>query len=145
MREILIRAGAVSIRAKLLNTPTADRIWEALPLRAEARAWGKEIYFDAEIAAEVEAGARHVVMLGEIAFWPEGGVVAIGFGPTPIAKRGEIRLAGACNVFAVAIDDVKELQDVHAGEQVTVLQVVPAIQAREIVRHSPGRAARPGA
>ena len=36
MREILIQAGKVAIRARLLETPTAERIWAALPIYAEA-------------------------------------------------------------------------------------------------------------
>ena len=32
MREVLIRAGQVAIRARLFDTPTADRIWSALPI-----------------------------------------------------------------------------------------------------------------
>ncbi len=31
MREILIRAGNVAIRARLLETPTAERIWACNP------------------------------------------------------------------------------------------------------------------
>ena len=47
LREIVIRAGQVAIRARLLETPTADRIWEALPIYASANTWGREVYFPA--------------------------------------------------------------------------------------------------
>ena len=39
-REIVITAGAVSARATLLDNPTADAIWDALPLDAAASTWG---------------------------------------------------------------------------------------------------------
>lgn len=121
-REILIQAGSVSIRARLLDTPTADQIWQALPITASAQTWGREIYFRTSIASRCEPEARDVVRAGEIAFWPDGGSIAIGFGPTPLSKRGEIRMASPCNVWAMALDDVSNLKGVYAGERVTVLE-----------------------
>ena len=122
MREILIRAGTVAIRARLLDTPTAERIWAALPIYAEARTWGCEVSFGVPFSSTAEAGAREVVEAGEIAFWPEGDAIAIGYGPTPVSRDGEIRLAAACNVWAVALDDVRQLKAVHAGERIAILQ-----------------------
>jgi len=122
MRDILIRAGDVAIRARLLDTPTADRIWAALPIYAAVRTWGEEIYFPAPVSNAVEEGARDVIEAGEIAFWPDGDAIAIGFGPTPISRAGEIRLASACNIWARALDDVRELKAVHAGERVAVIE-----------------------
>ena len=121
-REILIQAGNVSIRARLLDTPTADQIWQALPITAAAQTWGREVYFRTSIARQREPGARDVVRAGEIAFWPDGCSIAIGFGPTPLSKRGEIRMASPCNVWAMALDDVADLKGVYAGERVTVLE-----------------------
>jgi uncharacterized protein len=125
MREVCIQAGTVSIRARLLDTPTADRIWSALPIRAEARLWGAEVYFDAPVVSGVEPSARTVVNPGEIAYWPDGAAIAIGFGPTPLSRRGEIRLAAPCNVWAMAIDDVAKLKAVHAGETVAIVEANP--------------------
>lgn len=122
MREIVIRAGKVSIRARLLDTPTADRIWAALPIYGNAKIWGREIYFRAPISHAIEPGARVVVRKGEIAFWPDGDAITIGFGPTPISKRGEIRFTSPCNVWALALDDVDQLKSVYAGEAIEVLE-----------------------
>jgi hypothetical protein len=121
-RQVLIRAGNVAIRAKLLDTPTAERIWNALPIYAAAQTWGREVYFKAPVTSHREPEAREVVDAGDIAFWPEGDSIAIGFGPTPISRRGEIRLASPCNVWARALDDVALLKAVYAGERVAVLQ-----------------------
>lgn len=121
MRKVVIRAGEVAIRAKLLNTPTAERIWAALPIRSSARTWGEEVYFDAPVTLDAEPDARVVVQAGDIAFWPEGDAIAIGFGPTPLSRtRDEIRLAGKCNVWAEALDDVRQLKAVHAGADVSI-------------------------
>lgn len=122
MRDILIRAGDVAIRARLLDTATADLIWQALPIYSRAQTWGQEVYFSAPVSAMQEVDARDVVEPGEIAFWPDGDAIAIGFGPTPISLEGEIRLASPCNVWAHALDDVTALRSVHAGERVAVIE-----------------------
>lgn len=122
MRHILIRAGSVEIRARLLATPTADRIWSALPIRGSVQTWGKEVYFRTPISHDLEPDARVVVNKGEIAFWPDGDAITIGFGATPISKRGEIRFTSKCNVWAVAIDDVDRLKSVYPGEQISVVE-----------------------
>lgn len=122
MREIVIRSGGVAIRARLLDTPTAERIWQALPIYADARTWGQEIYFAVSLASPAEPCARDVVRRGEIAFWPEGAAIAIGFGPTPVSQKGEIRLASPCNIWAIALDDVAQLKTVYAGDRIAVLQ-----------------------
>lgn len=121
-REILIRAGRVAIRARLLDTVTADLVWSALPIYATAQTWGQEIYFTTPVEAPRERGARDEVRAGEIAFWPEGNAIAIGYGPTPISQAGEIRLASPCNVWALARDDVRLLSSVGDGERIAVIE-----------------------
>ncbi len=120
MREILIHAGDVAIRARLLDTPTADEIWRALPIKGSARTWGPEIYFHTALRAEAEPEARDIVSAGEIVYWPAGDAIAIAFGPTPLSRNGELRLAAPCNIWAMALDDVSKLRSVHAGEAISV-------------------------
>ena len=122
MRQVLIKAGKVTIRARLLATPTANRIWDALPIHGAVQTWGREVYFQTSISHDIEPDAREVVSKGEIAFWPDGDAIAIGFGATPISKRGEIRFTSKCNVWAIALDDVDQLKRVYPGEQVSVLE-----------------------
>ena len=62
---------------------------------------------------------------GEIAYWPDGHCIAIGFGRTPISQGNETRLAAPCNVFAKALGDVKTLAKVKAGTNVKVTAVGP--------------------
>jgi len=140
VREIVIRAGKVAIRARLLDTPTADKIWRALPIYASAKTWGREVYFQAPLGPHLEADARDIVDKGEIAFWPDGDAISIGFGPTPLSKRGEIRLASACNIWAVALDDVDQLKAVYAGESIEVTEA--EIQEPRAALPPPRRASR---
>ena len=120
MLRIRFDFGTLTLEAELLDTPTAKAIAAALPVEAAAVTWGEEVYFDVPVRVKREAGARAVVTPGEIAYWPEGPAVAIGFGRTPISKGDECRLASPCNIFARALSDVKVLAKVRAGTQIRV-------------------------
>ncbi len=118
MRRIRLVIGSAEVRARLLDTPTADAVWAALPFSSEARTWGEEVYFAAPVAVDHESDARDVVEAGEIAFWVEGDSIAIGFGRTPVSRGDEIRLAAPVNVWAQAETDVRELAVVAAGDPI---------------------------
>jgi hypothetical protein len=123
MRKIRFEFGLVALEAELLQTPTADAIWNKLPIHAEVLRWGEEVYFEVPVAIKRESGARAVVERGEIAYWPDGNSIAIGFGRTLISAPGEIRLASPCNIWAKAIGDVRSLHPIPAGAPVTVSAV----------------------
>ena len=112
--------GTLTLDADLLNTPTARAIAKALPLTSSVMTWGEEVYFEIPLKIAREPEARAVVTPGEIAYWPEGNCIAIGFGRTPISKRDETRLASPCNIFAAAVEDVKSLAGVTTGARVRV-------------------------
>ena len=120
MPRIRFDFGSFTLDAELLDTPTAKAVVAALPLTADALTWGEEVYFDVPVRVKREADARAVVTPGEIAYWPEGPAIAIGFGRTPISKGDETRLASPCNVFARALSDVRALAKVRAGSQIKV-------------------------
>ena len=120
MAKIEITAGDARLLCETLPTPTAEKLLAALPISARAMTWGDEVYFTTPVSAPRETDARAVVQAGEIAFWPDGDAIAIGFGETPISAPGEIRLASPCNIWAHALDDVTRFNSVRDGEPVSV-------------------------
>jgi hypothetical protein len=120
MARIRFEFATLTLEAELLDTPTAKAIAATLPVTSSVLTWGEEVYFDVPVNVAREKDARAVIVPGEIAYWPEGPAIAIGFGRTPISKGDETRLASPCNVFAQALDDVKTLAKVKSGETVEV-------------------------
>jgi hypothetical protein len=107
MARIRFDFGALKLDAELLDTPTARAIAAALPISSAVLTWGEEVYFDVPVDVPREADARAVIIPGEIAYWPQGPAIAIGFGRTPISKGDETRLASPCKLFSRALGSGK--------------------------------------
>lgn len=122
-RCVEISAGKVKIRARLLDTPTADRVWRALPFHSTAKTWGEAIHFETHVESGREPTALTVVTPGDICFWVEDDRIIIVFGRTPISRPNEFRLPRPCNLWARALDDVRVLKAVRPGEKVSVTAV----------------------
>lgn len=123
MARIRFDFGELTLDAELLDTPTAKAIVAALPLISSVLTWGEEVYFDVPVTVAREQDARAVIVPGEIAYWPQGTAIVIGFGRTPISEGNETRLASPCNVFAKALGSVKVLGKIKTGTKVEVKAV----------------------
>ena len=118
-RRIKITAGGVIVTAVLNDSATADLVWGALPVEAQASTWGDEIYFRTEVVAD-EDGAREVVDMGDVGYWPPGQALCLFFGPTPMSRGDEIRPASPVNVLGKIEGDAVALKPVRSGAAVTV-------------------------
>lgn len=119
-RIVVIKAGRISVRAELADTPTAARLAAALPIHSTAETWGAAIHFEVPVASGRERSARVGVAPGDICFWSSDRRVIVAFGPTPISRPGEIRLPEPCNIWARALDDVTSFRDVRPGGKVSI-------------------------
>lgn len=119
MRRIRIIAGSVTAEAELNDTKTADAIWEALPIEAQANIWGDEIYFAIPVEMDSE-DAQAVVNKGDLGYWPPGNAFCIFFGPTPASCGDEIRPASPVNVFGRLIGDPTVFKGVKAEARVVI-------------------------
>lgn len=119
-RTIRIAAGGVSATAVLNDSETAGKIWDALPITADANTWGDEIYFSIPVKMSAAPDAREVVDLGDLAYWPPGSAFCIFFGTTPAGTGREIRAASAVNVFGKIQGDPKVFKRVAGGARVEI-------------------------
>jgi hypothetical protein len=108
------------VTANLRLTPTSNQLLAALPCEGEANTWGDEVYFAIPVKAALEADARQVVEPGTVCFWVPGHALALPFGPTPISKGSECRLANPCNVLGQIDGDPRELAGVKQGMKIRV-------------------------
>lgn len=119
-KEIRIKAGPVEARAVLNDSPTAQKIWEALPINARANTWGDEIYFDIPVRSSLEKDAKELVEVGDLGYWPTGSAFCIFFGPTPMSRGSEVRPASAVNVIGKVSGDAKIFKKVPSGTKVRI-------------------------
>lgn len=119
-QKILIKAGNVTTEGVLNDTPTANAIWENLPLTGKANIWGDEIYFATPVKEGLEPTAKEVVEKGDLGFWPPGRAFCIFFGPTPASTGAEIRPASAVNVIGRVEGDPTVFKKVKEGARVQI-------------------------
>ncbi|MFQ5681814.1 MAG: cyclophilin-like fold protein [Candidatus Binatia bacterium] len=108
------------VTATLKDTPTTRNLKAVLPFEATANRWGKEIYFEAPLHADLEADAEQVVEPGTVCFWVEGSSLAIPFGPTPVSRGYECRLVTRVNVLGSVEGDASILESVRDGTSIRV-------------------------
>jgi uncharacterized protein len=118
--RIAIRIGTLSMEAELNETPTAQKIAAALPLRATFNTWGDEIYFAIPVDADLDDSAQDVVELGDLGYWPPGKAWCIFFGQTPVSQSGKIIPASAVNVIGKVLGDATQFKTVMREREVIV-------------------------
>ena len=118
--RIAIQIGTLSMEAELNETPTAQKIAAALPLRTSFNTWGDEIYFAIPVDADLDDSAQDVVEVGDLGYWPPGKAWCIFFGQTPVSQPGKIMPASAVNVIGKVLGDATALKAVLREREVVV-------------------------
>ena len=70
--------------------------------------------------SEAEDGAKAVVEMGDLGYWPPGHAFCIFFGPTPASRGDECRAASVVNVVGKLEGDPTIFKKVRAGTRVTI-------------------------
>jgi len=117
-RRIRITAGPVTAKAALNDSPTARKIWDALPIEGRGNTWGDEIYFGIPVDAKPEKDAREIVAVGELGYWPPGTAFCIFFGRTPASTDDRPRAASAVNIIGTIQGDATAFKAVASGTKV---------------------------
>jgi hypothetical protein len=120
MKRIIITAGEVSLPAELNDSPTAQQVWEALPIEGAANICGDEIYFKIPVVTEQAPDARAGVEVGELGYWPVGHAFCIFFGPTPVSTDERPRAYSPVNILGRVLGDATQFRAVRDGEQVRI-------------------------
>jgi hypothetical protein len=120
MSKIVIAAGPVEMQAELNDSPTAQQVWDALPIEGSANTWGDEIYFEIPVVAGQEPDARALVEVGELGYWPVGHAFCIFFGPTPVSTDERPRAYSPVNILGRVSGDAGRFRTVRSGARVRI-------------------------
>jgi hypothetical protein len=120
MKKIIIHTEAIEMEAELNDGPSAERIWEALPIEGQSNRWGDEIYFSIPVKIGSDPGARQDVDVGELGYWPQGNAFCIFFGPTPVSSGDQPRAYSPVNILGKVSGDATLFRAVKDGERVII-------------------------
>lgn len=105
-RKIEFVINGQTIPAELNDSATARAIGEKLPITVSFSRWGDEYYGSCGVDAELDADAREIMEVGELAYWPPGTALCVFFGPTPASSDERPRAASAANPVGQITGDV---------------------------------------
>ena len=120
MNKVTISTCGFKFEAEIYDTPTGQKIMDALPIKGNTNLWGEEIYFSIPVYADEEADAHEIVEPGELAYWPIGSAFCIFFGPTPASRDKRPRAYSNVNVFGKITGDLSKLHKVSNGAEITI-------------------------
>ena len=121
--KIKIIISDLSMEGELNDSPTAQMIAKALPIKAGFNTWGEEIYFTIPVDAELDDTAREEVEMGDLGYWPSGNAFCIFFGQTPMSKPGKIIPASAVNIIGKVLGDATRFKEVMQENEVILEEV----------------------
>jgi hypothetical protein len=123
MHEVRIATAKMEMLATLSDSPTAERLYESLPIESTVNLWGQEIYFSIPLQCDLDLDARDRMEVGEIGYWPTGSAFCIFFGKTPASKGDEPRAASPVTPIGRCEGDIKVLRQVREGDTVRIERI----------------------
>src|SRR2546428_9411019 len=102
---VKITVGGVTLDAELKPTRTARAVYELLPVETDLHSWGEEFYFKIPFIKDHRETATLKVAVGDIAYWGNGGGVAVFFCSTPVSTGADPAPAARVNLIGKKIGD----------------------------------------
>ena len=108
-KSILITINNKTYEAELYDNNAVRSLISSLPQNISMSRWGGEYY--GRLSKKIEYKndkTQDVFNAGEIALWPSGNSLCIFFGPTPVSKKNEPRMASPGVAFGKIKGDISE-------------------------------------
>jgi len=115
MEKINIFVNEEKFEAELNETETAKKIYQDLPIKAQANLWGEEIYFEIPVEAENEKPTINL-KVGDLAYWPSGNAFCIFFGRTPASVNDSPRPASEVTIVGQIKGDLEKLKELKEAQ-----------------------------
>jgi hypothetical protein len=124
MKKIIITAGKLDFMAELNDSPTAQSVYDALPMTGSVNLWGDEIYFSIPVHIEQEPDAIQDVEIGDLGFWPAGDAFCIFFGRTPVSKNDKPKAYSPVNIFGHITGEISALKNIKTGTKIHITKEI---------------------
>lgn len=118
MSRVRFQISETVIEAQFNDSPTARRIYEALPIESTGNYWGSEFYFPIPLKLGPSPADVEVVEPGTVAYWPAGSCLCLFWGPTPASEGSECRAASPVTVVG-RVEQLEQLKTLK-GRRVRV-------------------------
>ncbi len=119
-RRVRFKAGDIEITAVLNDSPTADLVWEALPIEGDGGNPGFELYVRTPIKAVEAEDATDLLEMGAFAYSPPWQTLCVFYAPTAASRGDEIRTEEPVNVVGRMEGDPGVLKNVEFDTRVVV-------------------------
>lgn len=126
MPTLTLAFGKHRLEVELNDGKAAADLRSALPVTVDMTRWGDGEYYGAlPVAIASGEKRRDVFEVGEVALWPEGNALCIFFGPTPVSRGSEPRMASP----GIALGRVRQGSDVFASQGPSLRMRLAAVES----------------
>ena len=96
---------------ELNKTDAAKLFKNFLPATIEMKRWGDQFYGSSPVQLEQDLNAMAAMGVGDVAYWPPGGIICIFFGPTPSSPGPTPQFASPGMVLGQLKGDISVLRE----------------------------------